>query len=443
MLSLLPIGLAIVLACAATSPPAIAAPPNDDFAAAEVVPTGMTPGSNVAATGETREPNHAGASAPLGSVWFEWPPARAGGPVAIDTCDASFDTTLAVYTGSSLGALREVASDDEGCGVGGSRVMFWALPGVKYRIAVDGWRDEAGTFTLDVFNGDFILPEQNDAFARAQVIPSQLGEARISSETTNTTGERGEPDHADSSFPLASVWFRWTAPEDAAVSIDTCAWADYDTTLAVYTGRSVNALTPVASDDDTCGSGSLIEGLARAGVTYWIAVDGFEEEEGQFVLTLVATSTAALPPPQPPPPPPPAPPLPPPTLDRTPPAVSLTVPRAPLRTAIASGVTLRVSMSEPGGACVRLGLRVATARRLGLRPTAAERRAGNVTVGTRCTTFTRAGNQAVRVRFSAKALRAFKRVARARGSVRLAATVEATDRAGNRRTVTRSVSLGR
>ena len=45
--------------------------------------------------------------------------------------------------------------------------------------------------------------------------------------------------------------------------------------VAVYTGSSIDALTEVASDNDTLGQQSRVQDLAvTAGQTYYIAVDG-------------------------------------------------------------------------------------------------------------------------------------------------------------------------
>ena len=95
-------------------------------------------GSTVGATGETGEPNHAGNSGALNSVWCTWT-APAAGTVTIDTSGSGFDTTLAVYTGASVDALTQVAANDNiGPGSTQSRVSFAATAGSAYRIAIDG-----------------------------------------------------------------------------------------------------------------------------------------------------------------------------------------------------------------------------------------------------------------------------------------------------------------
>jgi hypothetical protein len=73
----------------------------------------------------------------------------------MNTCTSSFDTTLAVYTGSSFGTMSQVASDDDSCtspdNEAGSRLTFNVVAGTTYRIVVDGFSSfSEGTFTVTV-----------------------------------------------------------------------------------------------------------------------------------------------------------------------------------------------------------------------------------------------------------------------------------------------------
>lgn len=69
-------------------------------------------GSNVNATKQAGEPAHAGNTGGR-SVWWTFT-APASGQMTIHTTGSNFDTLLAVYTGSSVGALTLIASDDDG-----------------------------------------------------------------------------------------------------------------------------------------------------------------------------------------------------------------------------------------------------------------------------------------------------------------------------------------
>ncbi len=98
--------------------------------------------------------------------------------------------------------------------------------------------------------------------------------------------ESGEPNHAGNAGGK-SVWFEWTAPVAASVSIDTHG-SSFDTLLAVYTGNSMAALTEVVSNDND-GSANGTSGLsfvATAGTVYRIAVDGFDGASGSILLNV-------------------------------------------------------------------------------------------------------------------------------------------------------------
>src|ERR1017187_1063088 len=90
------------------------AQPANDMFANRIVITGtsiVVTGSSVGATRETGEPYHAGNTGGA-SVWWSWT-APSVGTVTISTAGSSFDTVLGVYTGSSVSALMEVASNDD------------------------------------------------------------------------------------------------------------------------------------------------------------------------------------------------------------------------------------------------------------------------------------------------------------------------------------------
>jgi hypothetical protein len=99
------------------------------------------------ASSQPGEPLHAGK--PGGhSKWITWR-APANGIVTFNTAGSLFDTVLAVYTGSSLTNLQEVAANDDAGGGLTSEVMFNAVAGTDYHIAVDGFGGLIGACTLN------------------------------------------------------------------------------------------------------------------------------------------------------------------------------------------------------------------------------------------------------------------------------------------------------
>src|SRR6185503_12736521 len=121
-----------------------AIPANDNFANA-VVLTGSSATSTRANRGATLEPGEPLHDDTYGgkSVWWRWTSPGAGF-VTVDTVGSLCDTLLAVYTGSSLSTLNEVASDDESGGDYTSRVKFTTKSNVTYQVAVDSYDDDAG-----------------------------------------------------------------------------------------------------------------------------------------------------------------------------------------------------------------------------------------------------------------------------------------------------------
>ena len=130
---------------------ALATPPNDNFTNANtLVGTSVSiAATNLAATSEPGEPAHAGSPASH-SLWWAWTPA-ASGTATIDTLGSSFDTVLAVYTGTKLNRLAVIAANDDiPSGGGASRVAFSAAAGTTYRIAVDGFEGASGDVQLNL-----------------------------------------------------------------------------------------------------------------------------------------------------------------------------------------------------------------------------------------------------------------------------------------------------
>ena len=323
----LPIGT-----CEIEDPVADAVGGSDTFGSASSISgaSGQATGSNVGASKETGEPDHAGNRGGA-SLWWSWT-GPASGTVTIDTAGSDFDTVLAVYTGGTVDALTVVASNDDAIGFQ-SQVSFTAQEGVVYHIAVDGYSGATGSVALGWMQADdggpTCVPDPNLACTAAftcfggLLYPTGCGPlncdlpvgicengypvtgagagsdafgsaSRIGDGSDQATGsnvgaskEAGEPDHAGNPGG-ASLWWRWTLPASAttgAVTIDT-EGSDFDTLLAVYTGGSVDALTLVASNDDATGRQSEVSFTAQVGVIYYIAVDGYSGATGSIVLNV-------------------------------------------------------------------------------------------------------------------------------------------------------------
>jgi Domain of unknown function DUF11 len=147
---------AALMAIGALAPSASAAPPNDNFASAQPLGAGTitknASGTTSGATAEPNEPHHL--SYPVGdavSVWYSWRAGSEAENVTLEACgDNNINAGVAVYRGSGLGSLQQVAQADYEYCQPAPRTGFTADPGVTYWIAVTSDTNPIvqGPFTL-------------------------------------------------------------------------------------------------------------------------------------------------------------------------------------------------------------------------------------------------------------------------------------------------------
>ena len=169
-------------------------PLNDDFVNAVVLggDTGSMMGAtNKLATAEPGEPNHDGlATTPAHSVWYQWTPSVDAAASFVMTTPVSpddWDSVLAVYTGTAVGALTEVAANR----TAGTYLPldFSVTGGTTYYLAVDGQASgQMGTFDLDWSvwpdDGYFIVTKTEDTDDGACDADCSLREAVVAANTT-------------------------------------------------------------------------------------------------------------------------------------------------------------------------------------------------------------------------------------------------------------------
>ena len=272
---------------------------NDFFANALVFPPGTNRVSdnNAGATVEAGEPQHAGASGG-NSVWWSWV-APQDGTYALDTVGSSFDTVLAVYTGTAVDALTLVGEDDNRSDGGASLVKFVGVGGTTYQFAVDGSPSPTGAASGSIVLNLNAALASNDDFAERVALSGQTN--RVTASNLSASKEPGEPAHGGNAGGR-SLWWTWTAHVTGPVLVSTRG-STFDTALAVYTGTKLTALTLVAENDDTdpadpkAGSAVVFPGVA--GQNYQIAVDGYRSGDGTVAagtvtLALVQATPAVL-----------------------------------------------------------------------------------------------------------------------------------------------------
>lgn len=129
------------------SPAEAAPPPNDGFAGRKVVAS--LPYEDVQNTAEaTVEPGEPsacfGESESGNTVWYQFTPS-ADSVIVADTLGSDFDTVVAVYTGTSLVDLHQVACEDDTQSSLQARVAFSAAGGTTYFVQVGGYFGDSGT----------------------------------------------------------------------------------------------------------------------------------------------------------------------------------------------------------------------------------------------------------------------------------------------------------
>ena len=193
--------------------------------------------------------------------------------VTISTEGSSFNTALAVYTGSAVAGLVLIARNDDVVPeqILYSRVTFNANAGTIYRIAVDGSRASNG----EIAQGGVALslnPAWNNNLDRAIPLTGMSG--TIGGSSLGATRQAGEAQHAGVNG-TNSIWYAWTAPTNGPFTFDTTG-SGFDTLLAVYTGAAY-PLTVVAENNNLSDSNSAsrVTFDAITDTTYRIAVDGF------------------------------------------------------------------------------------------------------------------------------------------------------------------------
>jgi uncharacterized delta-60 repeat protein len=216
---------------------------NDNFASATTLSgsSGVIFDNNLFATAEAFElPGLFSTN----SMWYRWT-ATSDGVVTFDTHGSTFDTILDVYNGTNRPSFFQRSENDDFIGQFTSQVSMVVTNGQTLLISVNGFNGLAGFIQL---NWNLAPLPANDSFANAVTLDTSTLWNTVTGNNLGATAESGEPSHAG--FPANhSVWYKWTAPQDGEVQMDTMG-SSMDTVLAVYTGNSVSTLNQIAANDD-------------------------------------------------------------------------------------------------------------------------------------------------------------------------------------------------
>jgi len=213
---------------------------------------------------------------PLGNTrWWNWT-APSSGVVTIDNRDSEAYTSISVYVGSNYDYLLPVRMADHNADGGSySQVSFQVAPGTTYQIAlrvpagIASYGNVVMNLNLDP-NSDAATVVGTDDFNAPHDLTDFLAHGVAnSSGAGRQTGERNVNDDNQN-----TVWWSWVAPADGMVIVDTM-YSDFDTTLFVFTGQSVDSLLLVTNNDNYNGqTTSRVVFNAQAHQRYQIAVAG-------------------------------------------------------------------------------------------------------------------------------------------------------------------------
>lgn len=179
-------------------------------------------------------------------------------------------------------AVGDSSPIDDGTGAAGNNLF-------------NGWDDRNGDDARLIINASLWLvasqtpqPPANDQFANSITLS---GSSTVAGGTNVlATKENGEPNHGGNPGGK-SVWWSWTAPASGDVVVNTNG-SNFATLLGVYTGSSVNALTPVVplGVRRPEAANSSLTFTATTGVIYRIAVDGVDAASGNIQLSVALTT---------------------------------------------------------------------------------------------------------------------------------------------------------
>lgn len=236
--------------------------PNDDFADAAIVTALPYTDAEYTsdATVEMDEPSSCPGLSGSKSVWYAYTPSE-DGLLAADTRGSGGSSGFAVYTGSSLDLLANIACSDQA-----HKVIFPVTADTVYYFQVDGYDTTTGALH---FHLEVAPPRPvNDDFADMLIVPAvPYLDVR---NTTAATDEIGEP--STCGRVSGAVWYAYTAPADGHLRVrtDRCG-------VVVYAGAGLASLSPLACDGRVA---------VQANTTYYFQVDGDYQDGGEAAFVL-------------------------------------------------------------------------------------------------------------------------------------------------------------
>ena len=283
---------------------------SDFCSQANLVPPGTYYGSTSGLPVDTTEAAACGLIDSPG-VWYRV--LGTGGQMMVHTCDSGtvFDTFIGIFVGDCGSLACFDYNDDDGiCNQNpySSSVSWSSVAGVEYFVFVFGWdASEEGDFVLTVgapspaptpFPTVTNAPSSlaaSDTCSGANLIPTGV----FYGSTAGLPVDATEAAPCVASIESPGVWYRVLGTGGPMMAHTCDSGTVYDTFIAVFVGNC-GKLTCLAYDDDAsiCSQNSRSSSVSWssvAGVEYSVFVFGYDDEQGDFVLTVGDPSPAPTP----------------------------------------------------------------------------------------------------------------------------------------------------
>jgi len=212
--------------------------------------------------------------------------------VKASLCGSSYDTQIAIYTGTP-GSLVCYANNDDSCSLQ-SEVTFVSDGIQTYYIEVQGYSAfSTGAFTLNMSCEPACTPAVANQYC-AVALAIVIDDAAITSDNTCATINVENPS-CDLFGTIADVWFSFVAPAAGITSISTTLGSATEINLAVYEGACGSLVEVAGSCMDTADAPDTVSlNTLVPGDTYYVQAwnagsTGATPQEGTFDIQITNT----------------------------------------------------------------------------------------------------------------------------------------------------------
>lgn len=227
----------------------------------------------------------------------------ASGPECISiTLSQASDNLIGyqVYSGCPGNAGTNCIGNNSGA-LSGTLNGSVVLPAAgTYFIIVDTWAPPTSV-TYDISIQSFGSGAANDLPCNATPLPIGV----YLNGSNNCSGLAGEPSNPScwSAGSRNTVWHSFVAPPSGQVTIRTVPGSLRNSQIALYQGTCGASMTLLACNDDAPSCGTTINYMSQinysgltAGTTYYVVVDGYNNETGSYGIIIVSGPPANIPP---------------------------------------------------------------------------------------------------------------------------------------------------